>query len=184
DRLGIHRAARRRRRLHDLRSHGRRSRPVRDHARDQHDRLRCRLSKSLGRRGRLVKLESSPEVGAPSSGTPPLPRLTGAGPEPSRTAERTPPVPRVRRPRRVREFTTNDRISMAGCAFSAAAFSWLVYTKLTEGTGWLGFLLTAYAVFLFLLYIVTSDQLGRLAAVDRVVMVVVVTSAVVLLVPL
>jgi phosphate transport system permease protein len=73
---------------------------------------------------------------------------------------------------------------MALCAVSALALAWLVFTRLTEGTGWLGFLLSAFAAFLILLYIVTADRLGRLAATDRVMTVLVVTGAVILLVPL
>jgi len=73
---------------------------------------------------------------------------------------------------------------MAGCAVSALALCWLVFAKLTEGSGWLGFVLTTYVVFIALLFIVTLDQVGRLAAVDRVMTVVVVSGAFVLLVPL
>ena len=92
------------------------------------------------------------------------------------------PKPRVRR--RPREFTTSDIGTMVGCAFSAFTLCWLVFYKLTEGTGWLGFLLSTYAVFLILLYIVTADQIGRLAAADRVMTVFVVSGAILLLIPL
>jgi len=73
---------------------------------------------------------------------------------------------------------------MALCAVSALALAWLVFTRLTQGTGWLGFLLSVFVVFLVLLYTVTADRLGRLAATDRVMTVLVVTGAVILLVPL
>lgn len=90
----------------------------------------------------------------------------------------------TRQRRRPRELTPTDLATMALCAVSALALAWLVFTRLTEGTGWLGFLLSAFAAFLVLLYIVTADRLGRLAATDRVMTVLVVTGAVILLVPL
>ena len=106
--------------------------------------------------------------------------------EPAGPSRSVPPTaaPRLRQPRRPREFTPTDIWTMVGSALSAAALAWLVFGKLTEGTGWLGFLLTGYAAFLFFVFVVTNDRLGRLVAVDRIVLIIVVTSAIVLLVPL
>jgi phosphate transport system permease protein len=78
----------------------------------------------------------------------------------------------------------SDFLTMAACALSAVAFCWLVYYKLTNGTGWLGFVVSTYIVFLVLLYIVTRDQIGHLAAIDRVMLIVVYTGAFILMVPL
>ena len=123
--------------------------------------------------------------------------MTGTGvmaPAPSTPEDATPvtppppvagaPVPRDRRPRRVRDFTATDAMVLVGCALSSVALCWLVFTVLSSGAGWLGFLVASYFVFLVLLFVVTADQMGRSEATDRVVTVVVVTSAVVLLVPL
>ncbi|MEI8001948.1 MAG: phosphate ABC transporter permease PstA [Actinomycetes bacterium] len=123
--------------------------------------------------------------------------MTGTGvmaPAPSTPEDATPvtppppvagaPVPRDRRPRRVRDFTATDAMVLVGCALSSVALCWLVFTVLSSGAGWLGFLVASYLVFLVLLFVVTADQAGRSEATDRVVTVVVVTSAVVLLVPL
>ena len=52
------------------------------------------------------------------------------------------------------------------------------------GVGWLGFGLSVFVVFLVLLYVVTKDSQGSTAAADRVVTAIVVTGALVLLVPL
>jgi phosphate transport system permease protein len=73
---------------------------------------------------------------------------------------------------------------MLGCALSALALTWLVFTRLTEGSGWFGFLVVAYFAFLLLYGLVTADRLGTLVAADRVVTVAVTTGAVVLLTPL
>jgi phosphate transport system permease protein len=59
-----------------------------------------------------------------------------------------------------------------------------VYYKLTSGTGWLGFVVSTFFVFQVLLYIVTRDQIGHLAAVDRVMLVMVWTGGFILMVPL
>jgi phosphate transport system permease protein len=64
------------------------------------------------------------------------------------------------------------------------AACWLVFARLTEGIGWFGFLVVSYLVFVGLFYVVTSERLGRLVAVDRTVSVAIWTSAVIVLVPL
>jgi phosphate transport system permease protein len=73
---------------------------------------------------------------------------------------------------------------MLGCALSALALTWLVFTRLTEGSGWFGFVIVAYFTFLLLFGLVTADRHGVLVAADRVVTVAVTTGAVMLLTPL
>jgi phosphate transport system permease protein len=96
-----------------------------------------------------------------------------------------PPPPRPPRvPVRPRELTTVDYATMAGCALSALALTWLVFTRLTDGVGWLGFLLVAYITFLALFALVTADRVNGLVARDRLATVAVTSGAVVLLAPL
>jgi phosphate transport system permease protein len=71
-----------------------------------------------------------------------------------------------------------------GCAASSVAACWLVFDRFTEGTGWFGFLVVAYIVFVALFYVVTAERLGRLVAFDRTVTVGVWSAAVAVLVPL
>ncbi len=71
-----------------------------------------------------------------------------------------------------------------GCLASSLSLCWLVFARLTNGVGWFGFGLCVFVGFLVLLFIATADQLGRTAATDRVATAVVVTGAVVLLIPL
>jgi phosphate transport system permease protein len=91
-----------------------------------------------------------------------------------------------RRPpgRRPSELTTADYASMAGCAASAVALTWVIFSRLTEGVGWFGFLLVAYLTFLVLFGLVTTDRLGRLVAADRLASVAITSGAVLLLAPL
>jgi phosphate transport system permease protein len=111
----------------------------------------------------------------------------GAHPEPASTANgsngRQPPK-RARTPRRPRELTGSDITTMVGSLASAVCFTWIVFGVLTDGIGWLGFGVTAFFVFLALLWVVTADRLGATAASDRVASAVVITSAFVILVPL
>ena len=93
-------------------------------------------------------------------------------------------VQRVRTPRRPKELTGADVVTMLGSLVSALCFSWLVFNVLTDGVGWLGFGLTVFGVFLVLLWVVTADRLGSMAATDRVATAVVVVSAFVIMVPL
>jgi phosphate transport system permease protein len=91
---------------------------------------------------------------------------------------------RVRTPRRPQNVTPTDMLAMVGCFVSAACLCWLVFTVLTMGVGWLGYGLSVFVVFLIFLYVVTRDSQGSTAATDRVVTAIVVTGALVLLVPL
>ena len=74
---------------------------------------------------------------------------------------------------------------MLGCSFaSALSLCWLVFARLTEGTGWFGFVLCTFVAFLVIYYAVNVDMHGRLVATDRVVSTVVTSASLVLLIPL
>lgn len=90
----------------------------------------------------------------------------------------------VRDRRRPRELTGEDVAVGLGCALSALCLNWLVFARLTDGTGWFGFVVATYLTFLLLFGLVTADRLGRLVAIDRIVTTLVATGAVVLLIPL
>nr|WP_158888461.1 phosphate ABC transporter permease PstA [Amycolatopsis anabasis] len=86
--------------------------------------------------------------------------------------------------RRTAATTGEDRLVAFGCAVSAALLTWFVLHLLLTSPGWLADLLVGYALFLAMLYLVTRDRLGRLAATDKLVSAIVVTGALGLLVPL
>jgi phosphate transport system permease protein len=114
---------------------------------------------------------------------------TGAQAPPARPAppaggRLTPSGARPRTIRRPTELTELDYAAMAGCATSALALTWVIFTRLTEGVGWFGFVLVAYVTFVVLFGIVTADRLGRVAATDRVATVVITSGAIVLATPL
>jgi phosphate transport system permease protein len=109
--------------------------------------------------------------------------FASSAPQPNGANGRQPPT-RVRTPRRPRELTTSDFVTVLGSAASAVCFTWLVFGVLTAGIGWLGFLVTAYVVFLVMVWVVTADRLGPTAATDRVAAAVVITASLVIMVPL
>ena len=77
-----------------------------------------------------------------------------------------------------------DGIIAGAAAASAISLCWLIFSVLTNGIGWFGFWLVAYLVFLAIYFVATVDRLGRLAAVDRLITVVVWSAMVIVLVPL
>jgi phosphate transport system permease protein len=93
------------------------------------------------------------------------------------------PTPRRLR-RRPTELTRDDAVVGVGSALAATATSWLIFTQLTQGVGWFGFLLITYLIFLAIFSMVTADRVGILVATDRLATVVISTGAVVLTVPL
>jgi len=95
-----------------------------------------------------------------------------------------PSTPRARTRRRPTELTGIDLATLAGCAASAVALSWLIFARLTDGVGWFGFVVAAYLTFLVLFALVTMDRVGPLVAADRVATVIVSTGALLLMVPL
>jgi phosphate transport system permease protein len=98
----------------------------------------------------------------------------------------TTPKPRVGRlvKRRTSATTPADRLAAMGCAASAVLLTWFVMHQLLTSPGWLADLVVAFLLYLGMLYLVSRDRLGRLAAVDTLVSAVVITGAVALLVPL
>lgn len=103
---------------------------------------------------------------------------------PSGPARAPRPARHPRVPRRLRHLDAMDLWIAAAAAVSSLSFCWLVFSVLTDGVGWLGFLIVAYVVFLALFYVGTYDRLGRLAATDRTATVGVTTAMVIVLVPL
>jgi phosphate transport system permease protein len=100
------------------------------------------------------------------------------------TTTRMPPTARTRTPRRPREFTTFDVWVLVGALISSVCLNWLVFYRLTAGASLFGFFLGSYVTFLAIFALVTTDRVGRLVALDRVMTVVVVSAAVVVFIPL
>ncbi len=96
------------------------------------------------------------------------------------------PRPPGRRPtpRRSRELRPKDVLLALASAVSSLSLCWLIFSVLTDGIGWLGFLIVAYVLFLGLFALASHDEHGWLAAVDRVVTVAVWSAMFVVLVPL
>ncbi len=92
--------------------------------------------------------------------------------------------PRAWNRRRPHELDASDYVLAGGSAISAIATTWLVFARLTGGTGWFGFLLVSYVLFVALFYLVTLERHGRLVAADRAVTVAISTAALAVLVPL
>lgn len=86
--------------------------------------------------------------------------------------------------RRPSELTRDDIATAGGCLASAWALNWLVFTKLTDGVGWFGFLVCTFVSFLVIFSQITRERLGPLVARDRVVTIVVYAGALVLMAPL
>lgn len=126
------------------------------------------------------------EMGSPPAGTAALVGTAvrdpaGDSPHPARPPR---PARRPRSPRRQRHIDAMD-VSIAGAAaVSSLSLCWLVFSVLTDGVGWLGFVVVAYVVFLALFYVGTYDRVGRLAATDRTVTVGVTTAMIMVLIPL
>ena len=73
---------------------------------------------------------------------------------------------------------------MVASAVSSVALCWLVFDRFTDGIGWFGFVLAAFAGFLVIYFLVTLEQHGRLVATDRTISAAVVAGVFFLLVPL
>ncbi|HVX23541.1 MAG TPA: phosphate ABC transporter permease PstA [Acidimicrobiales bacterium] len=104
--------------------------------------------------------------------------------QPGRLPPRRRPPARRRVPRRPVALTPVDVVYALVAAASSICLCWLVFSVLTNGIGWFGFWLVAYLVFLAIYFVTTVDRLGRLAATDRMVTVVVWSAMIVVLVPL
>lgn len=120
------------------------------------------------------------EGGSGSAGT--AVRTQAGGPPGPAQAPR--PTRRPRSPRRQRHLDSMDLYIAGAAAVSSLSICWLVFSVLTDGVGWLGFVVVAYVVFLALFYIGTYDRLGRLAATDRTATVGVTTAMIIVLIPL
>ncbi|MBV9952157.1 MAG: phosphate ABC transporter permease PstA [Acidimicrobiia bacterium] len=79
--------------------------------------------------------------------------------------------------------TPAELVLMAVCALSSLLATWLLFARLTDGVGWLGFGLCWYGGFIGLLYACTREQDGPLVAMDRVVETVMTSVSLVLFVP-
>jgi phosphate transport system permease protein len=77
-----------------------------------------------------------------------------------------------------------DLATAIGAAVSSAALCWLIFSVLTDGVGWFGFLVVWYFLFLAIFFVATYDRLGLLVAVDRTVTIAVTTAMLAVLVPL
>jgi phosphate transport system permease protein len=101
------------------------------------------------------------------------PALAGSGPRRAALVKR-----------RTSPTTPQDRLVALGCAASATLLTWFVMHVLLDSPGWLADLAVAYLLYLGMLFLVTRDQAGRLAATDKLVSTIVVTAALGLLIPL
>lgn len=88
------------------------------------------------------------------------------------------------KPRRPASWQRVDIAAVVGCAIAAVMLVALVFGALAQSPGWLGSLAMAYVTFLVMLWVVSAEQLGRKGAVDRVVQVIVMTGAILLVIPL
>ncbi|HEY4376887.1 MAG TPA: phosphate ABC transporter permease PstA [Acidimicrobiales bacterium] len=108
------------------------------------------------------------------------PTTAPAPPESSHPQPR--PAPRPLR-RRIRHRTTSDHLITAACAVNSFLVVWLVFARLTDGVGWLGFGLSWYVAFLGFLYVCVREQEGAGEAADRVASTVIASGTYALLVP-
>jgi phosphate transport system permease protein len=92
----------------------------------------------------------------------------------------TPRPPR----RRMSGMTNGELAALGGCGVSSFLLTWLIFARLADGIGWLGFLIFWYVAFIGMTYVVTWETLGRPAAADRVASVIIRTGMVGLVLPL
>ncbi len=93
-----------------------------------------------------------------------------------------PPAPDT--PRRVGGFGPPDVGVLAGCAGSALCLIWLVFTVGPYSAGPVGFLVSSYAAFLAIYWLVVRELDGPVLAGDRLMAVVVGSAALAMVVPL
>jgi len=85
--------------------------------------------------------------------------------------------------RRIAHRSAADRMITVACAGNSFLVTWLLFNRLTDGVGWLGFLVCWYVAFLVLLYVCIRDQEGSGAAADRVASTIIASGTFVLVVP-
>lgn len=101
---------------------------------------------------------------------------------PSARIAAVPPAPDT--PRRVGGFGVPDAGVLAGCAGSALCLAWLVFTVGPWSVGPVGFLVSAYAAFLLVYWLVVRELDGPVLAGDRLMAVVVGSASLAMVVPL
>ena len=102
-------------------------------------------------------------------------------PAPPRAPRTPPPRPSRRRPS---DLTREDLLTGAASAASAVALTWVLFARFTDGAGWFAAVLVAYSAFLAIYALVTTDRLGWLSGIDRVMTVAITSGALVLAIPL
>lgn len=107
--------------------------------------------------------------------------MTTLAPGPVTELPPTPPVPRrIGTPIRPRDFGWSDAGVMGISLLSSFVLTWVVFYQFTLLSGAFGFLLSWYACFLALYWLVTAQSVDRVAATDRVTAVVIVSGALVI----
>ena len=91
---------------------------------------------------------------------------------------------RPRRARRPRGYTIDDVWSLLGSIASVFCLNWLIFSRIVSGVDGFGFLLCTYLTFLVMFGVVSRERLGWVVAKDRLMTAIVVSGAVVVLVPL
>ena len=94
------------------------------------------------------------------------------------------PTPRAEPRLAIRRVEMADVGAIAGSAISAFCLMWLVYVRLTQLSGGVGFAICWYLTFVVTYWLVVREQHGALAAKDKVAGVVVATAGIGCLVPL
>lgn len=110
---------------------------------------------------------------------PPPARVLRAAAAPSKPTAVSSPVRR-----RPGSWGPTDVAALIGCAAAVAVFVLMVSSVLVDTPGWLADLALWFVLFLGAYYVVIAERLGRLAAIDRLVAVVVCAGALLLVVPL
>jgi phosphate transport system permease protein len=116
--------------------------------------------------------------------TPEAPAAQVASEPPSPPPSTRDPGSPARRGRRPADRTPDDLLTLGASLAAAVSLCWLIFSRFTDGIGWFGFLVAAFASFIAIYYTVTAEQHGPLVARDRVATAVVMTGSAVLLVPL
>jgi phosphate transport system permease protein len=97
---------------------------------------------------------------------------------PRAAAGALPPDPADDTPLRLRRFTAEGALSIAGAAGGALALNWVLYERVLPFTGVIGFWVCWYALFLIFYTAIASMQWDRLAVRDRLASVALSTSGV------
>ena len=96
----------------------------------------------------------------------------------------TPDQPPTEAPMEVRRVDRDLVLTYVGGAAAAVSLSWLLYERITPFSGFVGFVVTAWCMFVAFVYVLARQQFGRIAAFDHLVRVLVASAAVLALIPL